>query len=273
MTSCPGITRRAILEIARDAGYDVAERRIDRSELYLADEVFLTGTGAQVAPVASIDDRPVGDPAFPIALDIQARYFAAVRGTDARYAHWLTPICSRSPSTMTVSPAELPDPEADASPSSAGPPPAAANDTSRANLTLVGGGHRWRANAGGNGAVDALMRAVDSALAPLLGEGVTLVSYDVHAAGVRARGEGFDRRRRSPQRAPPTARSIPGSAVHDNVLQASVEAYVEAIAALLADEGVDIAASVPSPGDTDRHETDPDHRSGAKDKIMSAYNS
>jgi len=65
----------------------------------------------------------------------------------------------------------------------------------------------------------------------------------------------------------------PGHAVHDNVLQASVEAYVRAIAALLTDEGVDIAASVPSPGDTDRHETDPDHRSGAKDKIMTAYNS
>jgi branched-chain amino acid aminotransferase len=88
----PGITRRAILQIARDAGYDVAERRIDRSELYLADEVFLTGTGAQVAPVASIDGRQVGDPAIPVALDLQARYFNAVRGTDSRYAHWLTPI-------------------------------------------------------------------------------------------------------------------------------------------------------------------------------------
>lgn len=87
-----GITRRAILEIARDAGYAVAERRIDRSELYLADEVFLTGTGVQVAPVASIDNRPVGDAAFPVALDIQTRYFAAVRGTDDRYAHWLTPV-------------------------------------------------------------------------------------------------------------------------------------------------------------------------------------
>ena len=93
----PGITRGAILEIARNAGYDVVERRIDRSELYLADEVFLTGTGAQVAPVASIDDRPVGDPTFPIALDIQARYFAAVRGTDARYARWLTPIPQGAP--------------------------------------------------------------------------------------------------------------------------------------------------------------------------------
>lgn len=88
----PGITRRAVIELARDSGYAVAERRIDRSELYLADEVFLTGTGVQVAPVASIDDRPVGDGSFPVALDIQTRYFAAVRGTDDRYAHWLTPV-------------------------------------------------------------------------------------------------------------------------------------------------------------------------------------
>ena len=87
-----GITRRAILQIAADAGYDVVERRIDRSELYLADEVFLTGTGVQVAPIASIDDRPVGTDGFPVSLDIQRRYFAAVRGTDPRYASWLTPV-------------------------------------------------------------------------------------------------------------------------------------------------------------------------------------
>ena len=87
----PGITRAAVIGIARDAGYSVVERRIDRSELYLADEVFLTGTGAQVAPIASIDDRPVGSAGFPISLDIQRRYFAAVRGTDPRYANWLTP--------------------------------------------------------------------------------------------------------------------------------------------------------------------------------------
>ncbi len=86
-----GITRAAIMQIARDAGFDVVERRIDRSELYLADEVFLTGTGVQVAPIASIDDRPVGSPASPISFDLQRRYFAAVRGTDPRY-HWLTPI-------------------------------------------------------------------------------------------------------------------------------------------------------------------------------------
>ncbi|MFN2418546.1 MAG: branched-chain amino acid transaminase [Candidatus Limnocylindria bacterium] len=87
-----GITRAAILQIARDAGLDVVERRIDRSELYLADEVFLTGTGVQVAPISSIDERPVGSGFSPISLDIQRRYFAAVRGSDERYAHWLTPI-------------------------------------------------------------------------------------------------------------------------------------------------------------------------------------
>jgi branched-chain amino acid aminotransferase len=87
-----GITRSAIMRIAADAGLEVVERRIDRSELYLADEVFLTGTGVQVAPVSSIDDRAVGSGEFPISLDIQRRYFAAVRGSDMRYAHWLTPI-------------------------------------------------------------------------------------------------------------------------------------------------------------------------------------
>jgi len=87
-----GITRSAILQIARDADLDVVERRIDRSELYLADEVFLTGTGVQVAPISSIDERPVGSGEVPISLDIQRRYFAAVRGSDERYAHWLTPI-------------------------------------------------------------------------------------------------------------------------------------------------------------------------------------
>ena len=97
------------------------------------------------------------------------------------------------------------------------------------------------------------------------------MSYDVHAAGTghEAKASISVAVRRSDA---PTVRPIPG-AVHDNVLQASVEAYVEAISALLTDEGVDIAAAVPSPGGTDRHETDPDHRSGAKDRIMSTYNS
>ena len=90
----PGITRGAVMRIARDAGYVVTERKIDRTELYVSDEVFFTGTGAQVAPVASVDGRPVGDgPApGPVSADLQERYFAAVRGRDPRYAHWLTPV-------------------------------------------------------------------------------------------------------------------------------------------------------------------------------------
>jgi branched-chain amino acid aminotransferase len=87
-----GITRAAVIKIATDADLDLVERSIDRSELYLADEVFLTGTGVQVAPVASIDGRPLGNDRFPISLDIQRRYFDAVRGRDPRYAAWLTPV-------------------------------------------------------------------------------------------------------------------------------------------------------------------------------------
>jgi branched-chain amino acid aminotransferase len=88
----PGITRQAVMQLAHDADIPVSERTIDRTELYLADEIFFTGTGAQVAPVASVDGRPVGDGSSPIALEIQRRYFAAVRGLDERYAHWLTPV-------------------------------------------------------------------------------------------------------------------------------------------------------------------------------------
>jgi branched-chain amino acid aminotransferase len=86
----PGITRAAVIQIATDAGLGVVERRIDRSELYVADEVFLTGTGAQVAPIASIDGRTVGTGDFPVALDLQSRYYRAVRGEDHHYADWLT---------------------------------------------------------------------------------------------------------------------------------------------------------------------------------------
>ena len=89
----PGITRQAVITLALDAGYPVEERKIDRTELYLADELFLTGTGAQLAPVASIDGRPIGDgAAFPVSADLAQRYFAAVLGHDPAYAGWLTPV-------------------------------------------------------------------------------------------------------------------------------------------------------------------------------------
>lgn len=87
-----GITRSAVVTIATDAGYDLAERSVDRSELYLADAVFLTGTGVQLAPVVSIDGRPIGDGTSPVVDDLQRRYFDAVRGRDPQYRHWLTPV-------------------------------------------------------------------------------------------------------------------------------------------------------------------------------------
>lgn len=88
-----GITRRAILELAADAGIATEVRSIDRSELYVADEVFLCGTGVQVSPVVEVDHRPVGDGRVgPIATGITQRYFDAVRGRLPQYAGWLTPI-------------------------------------------------------------------------------------------------------------------------------------------------------------------------------------
>ncbi|MEJ7803624.1 MAG: alpha-isopropylmalate synthase regulatory domain-containing protein [Candidatus Limnocylindria bacterium] len=142
---------------------------------------------------------------------------------------------------------------------------------SRASLVLNGGGHRWRAHADGNGAIDALMRAVDDALAPLLGEGVVLATYDVHAAGPGHETKAsvsLSVRSRADADGPPYA----GRFVSENVLEASVGAYVDAVNGLLVATGVDIASAVPSPGTTDTHETDPEHRTGAKDRIMSAYN-
>jgi hypothetical protein len=142
---------------------------------------------------------------------------------------------------------------------------------SRASLVIHGGGHRWRAHAEGNGAVDALMRAVDVALAPLLGEGISLATYDVHASapGHEAKASVSLSIRASGAEDGPL---YPGRFVSENVLEASVGAYVDAVNALLADTGVDIASAVPSPGETNTHDTDPEHRSGAKDRIMSAYN-
>ena len=86
----PGITRNAVLRLARDLGYPVSERRIDRTELYTADEVLITGTGVQIAAVASIDDRPVGQPGGPVTSRLQEAYFAAVRGRHPGYQGWLT---------------------------------------------------------------------------------------------------------------------------------------------------------------------------------------
>jgi branched-chain amino acid aminotransferase len=88
-----GVTRKAILGLAADLGIPTEIRSIDRSELYICDEVFLVGTGVQVSPVIEVDHRAVGDGKIgPISRKISERYFAAVRGNVPEYAHWLTPI-------------------------------------------------------------------------------------------------------------------------------------------------------------------------------------
>jgi len=88
-----GITRNAIITIAKDLGYQVEERHIARTELYVADEVFFCGTGAQVSPVVEIDNRKVGDgKPGKITKEIQNIYFDAVRGKIEKYKHWVIPI-------------------------------------------------------------------------------------------------------------------------------------------------------------------------------------
>jgi branched-chain amino acid aminotransferase len=86
-----GITRRTMMQFARDEGITVQERDIDRSELYIADEAFFCGTGVQIAPIASIDGRPIGD-GVPGALSLRLRelFFDTVRGRNADYGHFLT---------------------------------------------------------------------------------------------------------------------------------------------------------------------------------------
>ncbi len=88
-----GITRAGIMEIAAHLGIPVKERQIDRTELYIADEVFFCGTGAQVSPVASVDHRPVGDGQVgPITRQVSKTYFDAVRGRLDAFRHWVIPI-------------------------------------------------------------------------------------------------------------------------------------------------------------------------------------
>ena len=88
-----GVTRKAILEIAANEGIPTEIRSIDRSELYIVDEMFLCGTGVQVSPVIEIDHRKVGSGKVgPIARLLRDRYFDAVRGRLPEYRHWLTPI-------------------------------------------------------------------------------------------------------------------------------------------------------------------------------------
>ena len=83
-----GINRKSCIQIARDLGHEVVERNIARAELALADEVFLTGTAAELTPMREIDDIEIGPPG-PITREIQGVFEDALFGRDARYADWL----------------------------------------------------------------------------------------------------------------------------------------------------------------------------------------
>ena len=85
-----GINRLSVIEIATDLGYTLVERTIARSELYTADEVFLTGTAAELTPVREIDDHQVGDGTpGPITKSVQTTFDDALNGRNDRYSKWL----------------------------------------------------------------------------------------------------------------------------------------------------------------------------------------
>jgi branched-chain amino acid aminotransferase len=84
----PGITRDTIIQMAQDLGYTVKEQNLIRSDLALADEVFMTGTAAEVTPVREVDDIELEAPG-PVTKEIQTAYLDTVRGRSERWAHWL----------------------------------------------------------------------------------------------------------------------------------------------------------------------------------------
>jgi len=89
-----GITRRLVIQILKEElCVEVVERPVARSELYIADEVFMTGTAAEVTPIVEIDNRPIGDGKVgPLTKKVQELFFNAVRGKIEKYKELLTPV-------------------------------------------------------------------------------------------------------------------------------------------------------------------------------------
>ena len=84
----PGITRDSLIQIAQDLGHRVVEKPLIRTDLYLADEVFMCGTAAEVTPIREVDEQVIGPPG-PVTLEIQDAYLDTVRGRTDRWAQWL----------------------------------------------------------------------------------------------------------------------------------------------------------------------------------------
>jgi len=86
----PGITRDTVIQIAQDLGYTVVAKNLIRSDLHLADEVFMCGTAAEVTPIREVDDVEIG--VGSITLEIQKAYLETVKGESDRWAHWRVPV-------------------------------------------------------------------------------------------------------------------------------------------------------------------------------------
>jgi branched-chain amino acid aminotransferase len=99
-----GVTLATTIELAqKELGLEVVDRTIDRSELYIADEVFMTGTAAHVTAVIEVDHRPVGGgQTGPITKQLQDIYFSVIYGRMPKYAHWCTPVPLRNPVPQNV---------------------------------------------------------------------------------------------------------------------------------------------------------------------------
>ncbi len=88
-----GITRKTIMQFCDDLGIEVFEKRVTRDDLYIADEVFFTGTAAEVTPIGEIDGRAIGDGMRgPVTEVLQSLYFRTVKGQEDKYAHWLAAV-------------------------------------------------------------------------------------------------------------------------------------------------------------------------------------
>jgi branched-chain amino acid aminotransferase len=88
-----GITRDSVIKIAEDMGYQVVEREISRTELYLADEAFFSGTAAEITAILSVDRKPIGDGKIgPITRSLKEKYERVVKGLEPKYKGWLTPV-------------------------------------------------------------------------------------------------------------------------------------------------------------------------------------
>jgi branched-chain amino acid aminotransferase len=96
----PGITRETVMQLARDLGYPVVEKSIIRPDLHLADEVFMSGTATEVAPVRAVDDQEIG--VGPVTLQLQQAYWDVVRGKNERYTDWLDFVPVRDESRIST---------------------------------------------------------------------------------------------------------------------------------------------------------------------------